>query len=101
MDIGFIGLGHMGLPMARNLLKAGHRVVVYNRTRSRAEPLVNEGAIVAASPAEASAGEAVITMLANHSDAGQTYIRSSHRLENDSGNRHPLIGCRGLDVSLF
>jgi 3-hydroxyisobutyrate dehydrogenase-like beta-hydroxyacid dehydrogenase len=65
MDIGFIGLGQMGLPIARNLLKAGHRLRVYNRTRSRAEPLEQEGAIVANTPAEASAGEAVLTMLAN------------------------------------
>ncbi|MFZ1110657.1 MAG: NAD(P)-dependent oxidoreductase [Rhodomicrobium sp.] len=65
MEIGFIGLGHMGLPMARNLLKAGHRVHVYNRTRSRAEPLVKEGAILAGTPAEASSGDAAVTMLAN------------------------------------
>src|SRR6202162_3097121 len=35
MDVGFIGLGHMGTPMARNLLKAGHRLTVYTRTRSK------------------------------------------------------------------
>jgi 3-hydroxyisobutyrate dehydrogenase-like beta-hydroxyacid dehydrogenase len=34
MDVAFIGLGHMGPPMALNLLKAGHRVTVYNRTIS-------------------------------------------------------------------
>jgi 3-hydroxyisobutyrate dehydrogenase-like beta-hydroxyacid dehydrogenase len=33
MDVGFIGLGNMGAAMARNLLKTGHRVTVYNRTR--------------------------------------------------------------------
>jgi 3-hydroxyisobutyrate dehydrogenase-like beta-hydroxyacid dehydrogenase len=65
MDIGFIGLGHMGQAMARNLLKAGHRVTVYNRTRSRAEVLQGEGALVADSPAGACAGELVITMLAD------------------------------------
>lgn len=65
MDVGFIGLGNMGLPMARNLLKAGHSLRVYNRTKSRAEPLEQGGATVANSPAEASTGDAVITMLAN------------------------------------
>lgn len=65
MDIGFIGLGQMGFPMARSLLKAGHSLTVYNRTRSRAEPLEKEGARFAATPAEASAGDAVVTMLAN------------------------------------
>jgi len=37
MRLGFIGLGNMGSAMARNLIKAGHELVLYNRTRSRAE----------------------------------------------------------------
>ena len=65
MDVGFIGLGNMGLPMARNVLKAAHRLRVYNRTKSRAEPLQQEGAIIVNSPAEASACDVVLTMLAN------------------------------------
>jgi 3-hydroxyisobutyrate dehydrogenase-like beta-hydroxyacid dehydrogenase len=43
MNVGFIGLGRMGQAMARNLLKAGHRVFVFNHTRSRAEELRDEG----------------------------------------------------------
>jgi 3-hydroxyisobutyrate dehydrogenase-like beta-hydroxyacid dehydrogenase len=65
MDVGFIGLGHMGQAMARNLLKAGHRLIVYNRTRSRAETLAAEGAAMADRPADACRGDAVITMLAD------------------------------------
>jgi 3-hydroxyisobutyrate dehydrogenase-like beta-hydroxyacid dehydrogenase len=65
MDVGFIGLGHMGQAMARNLLKHGHRVTVYNRTRAKAEALAKEGAIVADSPAGAAKGDALITMLAD------------------------------------
>jgi len=65
MNIGFIGLGQMGLGMARNLLKAGHALTVYNRTRSRAEQLAAEGARVASTPGEACGGDAVITMLAD------------------------------------
>jgi len=72
MDVGFIGLGNMGVAMARTLLKAGHSLRVYNRTRSRAEPLEKEGATVANSPAEASAGDAVITMLANDQAVEET-----------------------------
>jgi 3-hydroxyisobutyrate dehydrogenase-like beta-hydroxyacid dehydrogenase len=55
----------MGSAMARRLLQAGHRVTVYNRTATRAEPLVAEGAVLAASPARAADNEAVITMLAD------------------------------------
>ena len=65
MKVGFIGLGAMGRGMAGNLLKAGHEVTVYNRTRARAEELAHEGAIVAASPAETAVGEVVITMVAD------------------------------------
>jgi 3-hydroxyisobutyrate dehydrogenase-like beta-hydroxyacid dehydrogenase len=64
MKIGFIGLGKMGTPMARRLLAAGHQVTVWNRTRARAEALDAEGALIAATPAQAAqAGEAVLTML--------------------------------------
>lgn len=60
-SLGFIGLGIMGQPMALNLVKAGHQVTVFNRTRSKAEPLERAGARVAASPAEA-AREAEVVM---------------------------------------
>ena len=65
MRVGFIGLGNMGLPIARNLLKAGHELTVYNRTRSKAEALASAGAKVANSVAETSAAEIVMTMLAD------------------------------------
>ena len=65
MDVGFIGLGHMGAPMARNLLKAGHRVTVYNRTHGKAEALAREGAQVADKVADACRGDVLITMLAD------------------------------------
>jgi 3-hydroxyisobutyrate dehydrogenase-like beta-hydroxyacid dehydrogenase len=65
MRVGFIGLGNMGQPMARHLLKAGHTVTVYNRSRRRAEELEAEGARVADRAAEACRGDVVMTMLAD------------------------------------
>src|SRR5260370_22745441 len=65
MKVGFIGLGNMGAGMAANLLKAGHEVTVYNRTRAKAEALVRGGAKEAATIADACQGDAVFTMLAN------------------------------------
>ena len=65
MNVGFIGLGRMGAGMARNLVKAGHHVTVFNRTPAKAEALIREGAEAAASIAEACRGDAVVTMLAN------------------------------------
>jgi 3-hydroxyisobutyrate dehydrogenase/glyoxylate/succinic semialdehyde reductase len=65
MKIGFIGLGIMGSRMAANLQKAGHTLVVHNRTREKAEQLLSLGATWADSPAEAaSRAEVVFTMLA-------------------------------------
>jgi 3-hydroxyisobutyrate dehydrogenase-like beta-hydroxyacid dehydrogenase len=48
MQIGFIGLGNMGLPMAQNLLKAGYALHVFNRTKARADGLLAQGATWAA-----------------------------------------------------
>jgi 2-hydroxy-3-oxopropionate reductase len=62
--VGFIGLGIMGKPMAKNLLEAGYDLVVYNRTREKAEELVSEGATVTGSPKEvAEQSDIIITML--------------------------------------
>ncbi len=52
MRVGFIGLGRMGFPMARNLIKAGHSVVAHNRSRGPVDRLAALGAVPAATPAE-------------------------------------------------
>jgi len=65
MKIGCIGLGRMGSGMAANILKAGHEVIVYNRTPAKAAPLAALGAKVATRIADACQVEGVITMLAN------------------------------------
>jgi 3-hydroxyisobutyrate dehydrogenase-like beta-hydroxyacid dehydrogenase len=70
MRVGVIGLGIMGAPMARNLLRAGHEVVVHTRTPgARLDALVADGARPASSPADvAAAVEAVVTMLPDSPD---------------------------------
>lgn len=65
MQIGWIGLGQMGLPMARNAVNAGHQVTVYNRTPGKAEELRKLGAAVAAEPSGAAKGDVVVTMLSD------------------------------------
>lgn len=75
MRLGFVGLGKMGTPMALNLLRAGHEVTVWNRTRARAEPLAAEGARVADTPAAAADGaEAIVSMLADDTAAGEAAL---------------------------
>ncbi len=65
MEMGFIGLGAMGEPIVRNLIKAGHALKVYNRTRSRAEALAGQGTTVVDTPAAACTAGVVATMLAD------------------------------------
>jgi 2-hydroxy-3-oxopropionate reductase len=62
--VGFIGLGIMGMPMARNLMDSGYELTVHNRSPEKAEELGKEGAAVAATPREvAQKSDVVITML--------------------------------------
>jgi 3-hydroxyisobutyrate dehydrogenase-like beta-hydroxyacid dehydrogenase len=64
--LGFIGLGNMGYPIASNLIRAGYKLRVYNRTASKAEPLLSQGAVLASHAAEvAERGGIVVTMLAD------------------------------------
>ena len=76
--IGFVGLGLMGNPMSRNLIKAGHEVTVWNRTASRMEDIVGAGAIAAASPSHvAAASEVTITMVSDSPDVEDVVLGQS------------------------
>jgi len=80
--VGFIGLGIMGLPMARNLLKAGYQVVVYNRTSSKAQELAKEGAQAVSSPRQvAEACQVIITMVTNSPDVEAVVLGPDGALE--------------------
>ena len=69
MQIGFIGLGIMGKPMALNLMKAGFSLVVYNRTASKCAPLAEAGASVARSPQEvAASSDVIVTVVSDTPD---------------------------------
>jgi 3-hydroxyisobutyrate dehydrogenase len=69
MELGWIGIGRMGLPMVTRLLKAGHKVKVWNRTRAKAEPLVKMGALIVDKVEDLRSADAVFTMLATGKDA--------------------------------
>ena len=75
MKLGFIGLGVMGRPMALNLMKRGHAMVVYARRADSVAPLVAAGARACASPAEVAANADVFfTMVTNSSDVEQVVL---------------------------
>ncbi|MGD0735365.1 MAG: NAD(P)-dependent oxidoreductase [Terracidiphilus sp.] len=69
--VAILGLGTMGMGIARNLLKAGFHVVAYNRTRAKAEPLAAEGARIADTPADAAREADVIVCMLSDDDASR------------------------------
>ena len=75
MKIGFLGLGQMGAGIAANLLRAGHEVVVWNRSPQKAQPLVADGAVLARTPRDAASGRDIImTMLADDAALEQVLL---------------------------
>jgi 2-hydroxy-3-oxopropionate reductase len=92
--IGFIGLGIMGRPMARNLIKAGHQLVVHSRSRGPVDELVAEAgdaAIAASSPGEvAEQAKTIITMLPDSPDV-RAVVFGEHGLLEAMGPGHLLI----------
>ncbi len=83
MNIAFLGLGNMGAPMARNLLRAGHNVIVWNRTLSKADELRSAGAAVATSAGDSVRDtEIVITMLADDQAVSAAVLASGGVADN-------------------
>ena len=98
-NIAFIGLGNMGGPMARNLLKAGHAVAVFDLSKPAVEALVAAGASAAESPAKAASGaDVVVSML----PAG-AHVKSVYAGEGGVIAAAPkgaiLIDCSTIDVA--
>ena len=81
MKVGVVGLGTMGAPMARHLVEAGHSVSVWNRTASKAGPLVALGASLGTTPAAVSAGW-----------RRYPFERKSHGVETDVTFSGPFLG---------
>jgi 3-hydroxyisobutyrate dehydrogenase-like beta-hydroxyacid dehydrogenase len=91
--IGFVGLGSMGEPMARNLLGSGFRLRVYNRTREKTEPLVRLGATSAAVPREVGEpGGIAISMVADDAALSDVTLGEDGLLEG--------LGVGGLHISM-
>jgi 3-hydroxyisobutyrate dehydrogenase len=97
-SIGFIGLGNMGLPMARNLLKAGHRLVGFDVVGSALDAAAAAGARAAGSASEAAAGaEVVITMLPEGRHVREVYLGAGGIIAH-ADPHSLLIDCSTIDV---
>jgi 3-hydroxyisobutyrate dehydrogenase len=97
MKISFIGLGHMGAPMARNLIKAGHALSVFDILEANVDALTAAGASAAKSPKEcAGQGEIVITMLPSSPHVKAVYLGGDGVL---AGVRQgtTLVDCSTID----
>jgi 3-hydroxyisobutyrate dehydrogenase-like beta-hydroxyacid dehydrogenase len=99
MDIGFVGLGNMGSGMAANLLKAGHRVTAYNRSRDKVDALAERGAWPARAVAEACGGEVVVSMLSND-DAVDAVTFGPEGILASLGKDAVHVSCSTISVAL-
>ena len=99
--VGFIGLGGMGLAMATSLLKAGFALRVYNRTAEKARPLLEQGAGLARSPAEAAGNRA--GFLARVRFVSQYLLRQRARIgDKESATMNTKrLGKSNLLIALF
>lgn len=98
MDVGLIGLGHMGTAMAGRLVSAGHDLRIWNRDLAKAKALVEQGAVLTAQPADTARAGVVVTMLADD--------RALERVAFDddgivgAGERILHISCSTVSVEL-
>ena len=90
MKVGVIGLGAMGSGLAESLLRAGHQVVVWNRSKPPLEPLRAKGAHAADAPVDAFAADAVVTMLANDEAVREVVLDGGLVRHADGGTVHVM-----------
>jgi 3-hydroxyisobutyrate dehydrogenase len=103
MSIGWIGLGRMGYPMAERLLKGGHALKVWNRTRAKAEPLAQYGARIVDRPEDLRDVDVLFTMVATGKDLHEICFGPNGVFgdaKSGSPGRLPgvLVDCSSIDV---
>jgi 3-hydroxyisobutyrate dehydrogenase len=91
MEIGWIGLGRMGAPMATRLLRAGNKVKVWNRTRAKGEPLVKEGAVVVDNIRDLADVDILFTMVTTGKDLIDVCFGADGMYRAGSGKVPPLL----------
>ncbi len=95
--IGWIGAGRMGTPMIERLLKAGHDVTIWNRTRAKAEPLSAKGGKLVDKPAELASCEVVFAIVSTGKDVEEVLFGKDGLL---SGGAKPkmVVDCSSISV---
>ena len=97
VKVGWVGMGRMGYPMAERLVNAGYDVHVWNRTRSKAEPLAAKGATLVDSPRDLASVDVLATMVSTGKDVEQVYFGENGVL---SGKEAPgiFLDCSSIAV---
>jgi 3-hydroxyisobutyrate dehydrogenase len=95
--LGWVGMGRMGYPMAERLVKAGCDLAVWNRTRSKAEPLVEQGAVIVDNKVDLAKRDIVFSMVSTSDDVKQVYFGEDGVL---SGADKPkiVVECSSISV---
>jgi 3-hydroxyisobutyrate dehydrogenase len=96
-SVGWIGAGRMGAAMASRLARAGVKVTVWNRTRSKAEPLAEVGCIIADSIAELRGMDAVFTMVSTNKDLEQVLVGEGGLLADPDDVPGIVVDCSTVD----
>jgi 3-hydroxyisobutyrate dehydrogenase len=100
MQIAFLGTGIMGAPLAVHLLRAGHSVRCFNRTKSKTQPVVEAGGIACDSPREAAhSADAIITMVTDGPDVEQVLFGENGALSADNGAHGARPGVLCIDMT--
>jgi 3-hydroxyisobutyrate dehydrogenase len=96
-QVGWIGTGRMGYPMAERLLRAGHPVQVWNRTRSKAEPLAGLGAAIGDTPTDLGAVDVLFTMVSTGEDLEQVLF-GGDGVAAGGGVPRVVVDCSSIGV---
>jgi 3-hydroxyisobutyrate dehydrogenase len=94
--IGWIGLGRMGYPMVERLVKRGHAVEVWNRTRAKAEPLGAKGAKIAARPSDLADVDILFTMVSTGADLDEVVFGANGVLNGSGPAPRIMVDCTSI-----
>jgi len=98
-SLGWIGMGRMGYPMAERLLKAGHSVTIWNRTRAKAEPLAKKGGTIVDRPSDLAGQDIVFSMVSTGKDLEQVYFGDGGVVAGSAGPRPKiLVDCSSIGI---
>jgi 3-hydroxyisobutyrate dehydrogenase len=95
--IGWIGVGRMGYPMAERLLKAGHSLAIWNRTKSKADPLAKLGGLVKESRSELGSVDVLFTIVSEGKDLEEVYFGESGAINGEAKPRI-CVDCSSISV---